>query len=79
MFVTWFSSQFENGEAALEWARDNGAETIDTPAINLQASARGWSDLTKINMQMQVALVSLCRDEALIVVRNSARGQGLDA
>ena len=28
---------------------------------------------------MQVALVSLCRDEALTIVRNSAKGHGLDA
>ena len=32
-----------------------------------------------LNQQLHVALVSLCRDEALTVVRNSSKGQGLDS
>ena len=38
-----------------------------------------FSDLTRINAQLQVALVSLCRDEALTVVGNQLQGQEMDA
>jgi hypothetical protein len=79
MFVTWFSSQFAHGEVALEWAKGFGPSTIDPTVIQQKASDDEWHDLERINAQLQVALVSLCRDEALTVVRNSAKGQGLDA
>ena len=78
-FVTWFSSQFVNGEAALEWARDLDSHPILARDVVEQATAVNWTDLGKINAQLQVALVSLCKDEALTIVRNSAKGQGLDA
>ena len=76
-FTTWFASQFQNGDKALEWARDNGSTSIDTEALQQQQHAMGWSDLMQINAQLQVALVSLCKDEALTVVRNSAKGAGV--
>ena len=78
MFITWFSSQFTHGEQALEWARDH-SDPIGTPEITQATSEKSWDDLSRINAQLQVALVSLCRDEALTIVRNSAKGHGLDA
>lgn len=34
----------------------------------------GWSDMPWIKAQMHVRFAAPCRDEALIVVRNSAKG-----
>eukprot|EP00971_Amphidinium_carterae_P316162 6284464-Amphidinium_carterae.1 len=36
---------------------------------------RPWS----AECPVHVALVSLCRDEALLIIRNSAKGSGVDA
>ena len=78
-FETWFCSQFANGRAALKWAREEGSNAIDQAAINHHGIQENWTDLDKINAQLQVALVSLCKDESLTVVRNSERDMGLDA
>ena len=78
-FETWFCSQFRDAEKALRWAREEGSASITETDIAQQGSDAEWPELGKINAQLQVALVSLCRDEALTVVRNSERGQGLDA
>ena len=78
-FETWFCSQFRDAEKALRWAREVGSASITETDIAQQGSDAQWPELGKINAQLQVALVSLCRDEALTVVRNSERGQGLDA
>ena len=37
-----------------------------------------WPELGKLTSQMHVALVSLCKDESLTVVKNSCTGMGLD-
>ena len=80
MFVTWFSSQFESGEDILNWARDHPTTGIGQAEIDAAMLRQGgWAELPKINAQLQVALVSLCRDEALTIVRNSNKGFGLDA
>ena len=39
----------------------------------------GWLFIEKLDAQLHVALVSLCRDEALTVVKNSGKRQGLNA
>ncbi len=78
-FETWFCSQFRDAEKALRWAREEGGSSITSQDIEQQGHDFDWPELGKINAQLQVALVSLCRDEALTVVRNSERGQGLDA
>ncbi len=78
-FETWFCTQFRDAEKALRWAREEGGTSITAQDIEQQCQDVDWPELGKINAQLQVALVSLCRDEALTVVRNSERGQGLDA
>eukprot|EP00971_Amphidinium_carterae_P014303 282616-Amphidinium_carterae.1 len=78
MFITWFSSQFQHGEDALEWARDE-TQTITEDIVNIKATASSWVDLPRINAQLHVALVSLCRDDALTIIRNASKAQGLDA
>ena len=78
MFITWFSSQLTHGEQALEWARDQ-TDSIGASEVAQTTTDKSWDDLSRIDAQLQVALVSLCRDEALTIVRNSAKGHGLDA
>ena len=75
--MSWFGSQFVNGERALEWARDS-TEPIDEAVVESKATEDDWTDLQRINAQLHVALVSLCKGEALTVVKNSRKGQGLD-
>ena len=81
MFITWFSSQFEHGETILNWARDQAMQSITQVEIdNAVYTHSEWKPvIPKINVQLQVALVSLCRDEPLTIVRNSNKGFGLDA
>ena len=38
----------------------------------------GWLFIEKLDAQLHVALVSLCRDEALTVVKNSGKRQSVD-
>ena len=78
MFLTWFCSQFFVGERAMEWAKGE-PNTIGLEEVTVKAREDGWNDLVRLNSQLQVALVSLCRDEALLIIRNSAKGSGLDA
>ena len=52
---------------------------IGNAEFTAKCTTMRWTDLTKINAQFPVALVLLCRDEALTVVRNSFEGQGKDA
>ena len=77
MFVTWFSSQFTFGEDALDWPRVK-LSRLETPKSQ-PSRACGWTDLSRMNAQLQVALVSLCREKALTMIRNSLKGQGVDA
>ena len=60
MFITWFSSQFENGEAILNWARDQSTSGISQPELDAALGNHStWRDISKVNAQLQVALVSL--------------------
>ena len=43
---------------------------IGDAKITAKSAASGWTELTRINAQLQVGLVSLCRDEALTVMWN---------
>lgn len=62
----------------MDWARNRGAEPILPTTIGAKSAEPEWEDLSRINAQMQVVLVVLCRDEAMTIVRYSAKGQGLD-
>eukprot|EP00971_Amphidinium_carterae_P213527 4237652-Amphidinium_carterae.1 len=64
MFSTWFCSHFELGEKALEWCK-GATNTIGHTEITHKSTQQGWSDLGRLNAQLHVAVVSLCRDEAL--------------
>ena len=77
-FTTWFASQFPEGESMLEWAKESHA-TIDDTVLREEATRRRWEHADHVNRQLHVALVSLCRDEAMTIVRNGLKGQGLDA
>ena len=78
MFVTWFSSQFTTGEDALDWAKGQFAE-VENADITANSTSSGRTGLNRINAQLHVALLSVFRDDALTVIRNSLKGQGLDA
>ena len=70
--MTWFSSQFTNGE---DWAKSQVVEVgIDEKTAQFMSS--GWTDLSRTNTLLQFAMVSFCRDAALTVIRNSLKGQG---
>ena len=78
MFQTWFCSQFPLGERALEWSKTE-PNTLGLEEIGRKSQEEGWNEMLWLNAQLQIALVSLCRDEALLIIRNSAKGSGLDA
>ena len=77
MFQTWFCSQFPLGEQALEWAKHE-PNTLGMTEIAAKQSQECWHDLARLSARLHVALVSLCRDEALLIIRNSAKGSGVD-
>ena len=77
-FATWFCSQFSKGEDALEWAKSQ-TQALTSAEVEAKSLEDGWKDLGRIDAQLHVALVSLCRDEALTVVKNSGRHAGLNA
>lgn len=60
-------------------ADGRGASQPILPDITQAKPAEaGLSALPCVNAQMEVALLALCCDEAMTVVRNVAKGQGLD-
>ena len=63
-FATWFSSHFTNGKDTLGFATSQVAE-VGNDEITARSTSSGWTDLSRTNAQVQVALVSLCRDEAV--------------
>ena len=75
LFVTWFSSQFTHGEDVLDWAKIQVVE-VRHAEVTAKSTTSGWTDLSRNNAQLQDALASLCRDEALTVIRKSPSGQG---
>ena len=77
-FETWFCSQFANCEEILRWAKES-ADPLTHEDIRIKIVNEAWPDGAKVNAQLQVALVSLCKDEALTVIKNSEKNQGLDA
>eukprot|EP00971_Amphidinium_carterae_P052761 1038970-Amphidinium_carterae.1 len=63
----------------MDWAKDH-PEAITREVLSTKAGQESWGvDATTVNRQLHVALVSLCKDEALTVVRNSVQSSGLDA
>ena len=78
-FTTWFCSQFPRGAEVLDWAAACDETSLTERRIANQAEATQNPDMQRINAQLHVALVSLCRDEALTVVKNSEKSQGCDA
>ena len=77
--MSQLTSQLPTAEVSLDWAKSYGNSSITSEVILAKASEPGFADIAKLNSQLQVALVSLCRDEALTVVKNSHKGQGPDA
>lgn len=78
-FTTWFCSQFARGAEVLEWAGASDDMKLTEERIAERARQTQNPDMRRINAQLHVALVSLCRDEALTVVKNSEKSQGCDA
>ena len=78
-FIIWFYSQFSKAETMMDWAK-NANETITPQLLGEQAVRANWgTDVENFNKQLHVALVSLCKDEALTLVRKCFRTSGLDA
>ena len=57
MLLTWFSSQFTKGAYALDWAK-NQVIHIGNDETTVESTHGGWTDLARINAQLQIALVS---------------------
>ena len=57
MLLTWFSSQFTKGEYALDWAKSQVIH-IGNDETTVESTHGGWTDLARINAQLQIALVS---------------------
>ena len=78
MIVTWSSYQLTSGEdALLGWAKSQAVK-IGTTEMTAQSVSSGWTDLSRSNVQLQAALVSLCSDERLTVIRTPLNCLGLD-
>lgn len=78
-FTTWINSQFEGGQALLEWAAGRADEEITQDALDEQA--REHPDVNRLSVQLHAVLVSLAKPntEFMELVRNSVKGNGLDA
>ena len=66
-----------NGEHALAWAMSQVVE-VGNAEMFVKSASRDWTALNRIHAELQVALVSLGRDEALTVIRSSFKGQEMD-
>ena len=73
-FITWFCSQYEKGEEAFEWPHHHKSYLAQFMVVD-KSHESGWLFIVKLNAQLHVALVSLCRAEALTVVKNSGKRQ----
>ena len=79
-FVTWMGSQFGEAEEILEWASTQ-EDTIGQGALDSLELDHPRTRVFKFNGQLYGVLVSLfeMNSEPMELVRNSARGMGLDA
>ena len=76
---TWFGSQWQYGQQILDWAEHSAQPITRASIADIALQDPNWDEIADLNAQLHVALVSLCSDEALVIVRNSEKAMGLDA
>jgi hypothetical protein len=76
---TWFGSQWQYGSQILDWAESETKPITRAVMADTALQEPDWDEISELNAQLHVALVSLCSDEALVIVRNSEKAMGLDA